>query len=482
MWYNSDLLTEEEAVQPKAGIMSISLPYHDTTGAKDLQYSELLNKRGLDDIEWDGKRVLLRTDYNVSINNGYVEDASRIHHSLPTLKRLLEGSGQPNGGAKCVVIISHLGRPAGNYKREDFTLAPVAQYLRQCLRPKFPVEFLSDCVGADIVARTHNCRHGTVFLCENLRCHVEEIGATINAEGKEVHATPEAVRAFCAELGKLGDIFVNDAYACAHRPHTSVVLNSIALRVAGLCMQRELHAYARLLTPRTLDERTGKRTGPEAPFVAVVGSAMRVKDKARLLLNLLDRVDVLMITGGMAFTFKAILDPSVAVGTALIDVTAVRDVEKILRVAREKGVEIHLPDDHMIAASMDPDAPVGSCTDESGAPEGWLPLDIGPRSRARISEVLGTARTVLWVGTVGCYEWAPFSAGTGGLLTDMVSAVKRGATAVVCGGDASTAARRFFVGDRPAAEQLSHVSSGGGSSLVLLEGKMLHGAAKLTCL
>jgi phosphoglycerate kinase len=379
-----------------------------------------------------------------------------------------------------VVILTHMGRPAGSYRREDYSLAPVARYLQKCLGSRVPVEFLPDCVGDEIERRTHNCAPGTVFLCENLRFHVEEVGTGLDAAGNAFLADPAAVRAFSAALGRLGDVYVFDAYACAHRPHASIALASVPVRVAGVCMHAEMRTYGRLLS--AMWDRKGVPAGrdPRRPFVAVVGSAMKVRDKTELLLRLVDAADTLVVTGGMAHTFKAVQAPGSGISGALVDVEAARDVEKVLQRAAERGTRVLLPTDHMIAASLDPAAALGTCDDESGAPEGWLPLDLGPKSRAAVSAVVAEAETVVWVGTVGCYEWAPFAAGTVQLLTDMVAATARGATTVVCGGDAATAARRFFIGKKTAAEQVTFVSSGGGSSMVLLEGKMLHGAAVLS--
>lgn len=195
---------------------------------------------------------------------------------------------------------------------------------------------------------------------------------------------------------------------------------------------------------------------------------------------MIDHADEMIVTGGMAFTFKKVIDKSVDIGAMGIDLDAIPDVERIVKRAKEKGMKIHLPTDHIVANSFNAYSKIGLTDDTMGIPDQWIPLDIGPKSRALFSQVLARAQTIVWAGTVGCFEWGSFSGGTISLLNDMVKATQRGATTVVAGGDASTAARTFYIGKKPASEQVAFVSTGGGSSLVLMEGKLLAAASHLS--
>jgi len=495
--------TRNSALSPtsSSSAVELSLPYRDTSGAMDLNSDELMGKMTLRDIDWDGKRVLVRTDFNVVVENGVIEDTIRIDQAIPTLKYLLNKKG-PLGGPRCVVIISHLGRPAGDFDRKKYSLQPIVGYLEECLGRK--VEFWPDCVGEDLEQRTKTCEMGTVILCENLRFHIEEVGKGI-VDGKEVTAKPEDIIAFREKLSRLGDVFVFEAYGAAHRPHSSVVGISIPERAAGLAMGREMAVYAHLLRPRPKPQEievnvpefsdpdtSASREGavrfvskkilrrPDGPYVVVIGSPMKVTDRVSVIKRWVEHADEIIITGGMAFTFKTVMNHGFRLGKTPVDVDAFKDVKEIVQRANELGVKLHLPTDHCIAQGLSPDAAIGVTTDEMGIPDGWIALDVGPRSRARFSQLITRAKTVVWVGTVGCFEWGAFAGGTIALLQDLVEATKRGGFTVIAGGDAGAAARMFTVGGKYACEQVSYVSSGGGSSLVLMEGKLLHGAAHLT--
>uniref|UniRef100_A0A0A9YI47 Phosphoglycerate kinase n=1 Tax=Lygus hesperus TaxID=30085 RepID=A0A0A9YI47_LYGHE len=238
-------------------------------------------------------------------------------------------------------------------------------------------------------------------------------------------------------------------------------------------MAVEMHAYSTVLSRPRGPNSVGER------FVAIVGSAMKITDKINVLEHLLGLIDDMIITGGMAFTFKSVIDHDCRVGSNMIDLQAISDVERLLQLAHRNKVTIHLPTDHLIAENLDPEASIGYTTDDLGMPPGWIPLDIGMKSRESFSKIIQSAHTVLWVGTVGCFEWGPFSGGTLSILQDMIQVTRKGAYTLLAGGDAAIAARRFIIGRAQAAEQVSFVSSGGGSSLVLLEGKSLYGAERL---
>ena len=249
---------------------TLALPYRDSSTARALRAGEP-TKLSLAQLDWAGKRVLLRTDYNVVVTpDGAIEDTIRVDQSLPTIRALLAGRGGLPG-AHCVVIVTHLGRPAGAFDRADFSLAPLVPYLQQCLGPRTPVEFLPDCVGAEAEARTRACAPGTVFLCENLRFHVEEIGSGVDRDGKEVRAAPARIRAFCAALSRMGDVFVFEAYGAAHRAHASIVGVDLPQRAMGLGLEQELRVYGHLLAPRT-DKAVYSNT-PAADAVAALAAA-----------------------------------------------------------------------------------------------------------------------------------------------------------------------------------------------------------------
>lgn len=458
----------EKSKQQK--VVELQLPDRDTRGAKELIANDLFNKRSLYDLDFDGKRVLMRVDYNVNIKDGVVDDQTRIESTIDSIKYVLNKKG-PKGGCKCVVLITHMGRPAGDFDKRDFTLQPVADALQEYLGPDVNVVFLPDCIGSAIEEIIKSCKPGTVFLCENLRFHMEEVGKGV-VNGKEVKATTEQIQLFRDKLSRLGDCFVYEAYGAAHRPHSSIVGISIPERVSGLNMHRELEGYGQVLGAR--------RPEHDAPYVVVIGSAMKVTDKIKVIEKMVEHADEMIVTGGMAFTFKKVIDKAIDIGAIGIDLDAIKDVERIVRRAREKGFKIHLPTDHIIASSFSPYSKIGLTDDTIGVPDKWIPLDIGPKSRSLFSGVLARAKTIVWAGTVGCFEWGSFSGGTISILNDICKATQRGCTVVVAGGDASTAARTFYIGNKPASEQVTFVSTGGGSSLVLMEGKLLLAAAHLS--
>lgn len=409
------------------------------------------DKLTMDRLQLDGKRVLMRVDFNVPLEDGRVADAQRIEAALPTIRAALDrGAG--------VVLMSHLGRPDGR-RDERYSLRPVAEELQRRLGRE--VVFLDDCVGPAVEERCARLEPGEVVLLENLRFHLEEEGRRKLPDGSKEEADPEAVRRFRASLSKLGDVYVNDAFGTAHRAHSSVVGIDLPLRAAGLLLQRELAYFGKALTD------------PERPFLAILGGA-KVSDKIQLIEHLLDRVDEMIIAGGMAYTFKKACF-GMAIGGSLFDEAGARIAPDLLRKAEAKGVRIHLPVDYVIADRFAADARVDTATDETGIPDGWEGLDCGVESRKRFAGVITAARTIVWNGPVGVFELAPFADGTKDLMSYVVGATGAGATTIIGGGDTATAAARFGAADR-----VSHVSTGGGASLELLEGKELPGVAALS--
>jgi len=404
------------------------------------------------DLDLHGKRVLIRVDFNVPLDKaGKVTSNQRIEAALPTIQYALDKGGR-------VILMSHLGRPDGLIKPE-FSLAPVAEVL-QHLVPKHKVHFAKDCVGHEIEAQTNSLQPGEILLLENLRFHVEEEGAGVDKEGKKVKAKDEDVKAFRDALSRLGDVFVNDAFGTAHRAHSSMV-GVNPPRATGFLMKKELDYFAKVLEQ------------PKRPFLAILGGA-KVSDKIKLITNMIDKVDEIIIGGGMAFTFKKVLE-NVKIGNSLFDAEGAKIVHEIVEKAKAKNVKIHFPVDYVTGDKFDKDAKVGHATDAEGIPDGHLGLDIGAKSIHEFVEAIKKAETILWNGPAGVSEWEAFANGTKAIAEAVAEATKRGAITVVGGGDTATAAEKFDVDNK-----VSHCSTGGGASLELLEGKKLPGVEALS--
>jgi len=384
--------------------------------------------------------------------DGRITNTQRIDASLPTIEYALKK------GAKSVVLMSHLGRPDGQVKKE-FTLAPVAEILKE--RLKRDVTFLDDCVGEKVEKACADPAPGSIILLENLRFHPEEEGAGVDKDGKKFKPSEEDVKKFRASLSKLGDIYVNDAFGTAHRPHSSMVGCQLPQRAAGFLMKKELDYFAKALE------------SPQKPFLAILGGA-KVSDKIKLIINLLDKVDEMIIGGGMAFTFKHFID-NVKIGSSLLEKDASDTVHKVVEKAKKNGVKLYFPVDYITAEKFDKDAKTGTATDEEGIPDGWMGLDVGPKSRKIFEEVVLKAKTVVWNGPPGVFEWPHFEEGTKSLMDAVIEATKKGAITIIGGGDTATAAAKYNAEDK-----VSHVSTGGGASLELLEGKELPGVTALS--
>jgi phosphoglycerate kinase len=271
----------------------LTLPKIDTAGNAPLSTSVLSSKQDLDDVKiWTDKRVLVRVDYNVPIENGVVGDRSRISETIPTIRKILDP--KQGGVPKCITLICHWGRPAGNFNREKNTLRPCVQVLQDLL-PDVPIVFVDDCVGPMVKDAQNNCKPGTVILCENLRFHPEEAGEDVDADGKKFKLPKEQCDKFAAQLSELGDVFVFEAFGVSHRKAASVTGITTPVRVAGLLMQKELQFYSKVLD------------NPKRPFLAIVGGA-KVSDKIQVIENLLSQCDEIIIGGGMAYTFLKVLN------------------------------------------------------------------------------------------------------------------------------------------------------------------------------
>lgn len=411
-----------------------------------------LNKLAIDSLDLKDKRVLMRVDFNVPLKDGKITNTQRITAAVPTIKYALDN------GAKSVVLMSHLGRPDGR-RQDKYSMLPVKEELVKLLGRD--VTFLTDCVGAEVEAACANPATGTVLLLENLRFHIEEEGKGVDAEGKKIKAEKAAVDEFRASLSKLGDVYVNDAFGTAHRAHSSMVGCQLSQRASGFLLKKELSYFAKALV------------NPERPFLAILGGA-KVADKIQLIENMLDKVNEMIIGGGMAFTFLKVLN-NMEIGASLYDEEGSKIVQKLVEKAKANNVTITLPVDVVTGDKFAENATVGNVTVESGIPAGSMGLDIGEKSISQFTEVICRAKTIVWNGPPGVFEFANFSKGTKAMMDAVVKATEQGATTIIGGGDTATCAAKYNTEDK-----VSHVSTGGGASLELLEGKSLPGVAALS--
>eukprot|EP00939_MAST-03C_sp_MAST-3C-sp1_P005327 g5327.t1 len=399
-----------------------------------------------------------------------ISNTQRIDAALPTIRYIL--SKEP----KTVVLMSHLGRPAGR-PNPKLSLRPVEAYLRKVLSKKVgndagtemedaagsggvPVHFVDDCVGPEALKASHG---SGVVLLENLRFHPEEEGKGVDEKGNKFKPSKEAITAFREQLTQLGDVYVNDAFGTAHRAHSSMVGVGLKTRVAGFLMQKELDYFGKALNK------------PSRPFLLILGGA-KVNDKIKLIHNMLDKVDAMIIGGGMAFTFlKHVRNANI--GASLYDAEGGLLVTDIMAKAQARGVTVHLPTDFILADTFAADAKVGAADLENGGvPEGWMGLDIGPKTVKAYQEAVSKAKTVVWNGPMGVFEFKNFSMGSKGVLDAVVRATQSGdAISVIGGGDTATCAKKFG-----AVGKVSHISTGGGASLELLEGRALPGVTALS--
>ncbi len=384
------------------------------------------------DIDVKGKRVLVRVDFNVPLDaERNITDDTRIRAALPTIKYLLER------GAR-VILASHLGRPKGQ-RKEEFSLAPVARRLEELLGQ--PVEKLDDCVGPQVEARVRAMKDGDVILLENLRFHQEE---EANDEG------------FAKSLASLADTYVNDAFGAAHRAHASTAgVAGFVPGVAGFLMEKEIEVMGKALF------------APERPFVAILGGA-KVKDKVGVISNLIEKVDSLIVGGGMAYTFlKA---KGLEIGKSIVDEEKLDLARQLMEKAKAKGVKFLLPVDVVVADRFAEDADV-KVVEVSEIPSDWQALDIGPKTTEAFAREIAEAKTVVWNGPMGVFEMKPFAEGTRGVAKALADS---GAVTIVGGGDSAAAILEMGFADK-----MTHVSTGGGASLEFLEGKVLPGVAAL---
>ena len=390
-----------------------------------------LNKKTVEDIDVKGKKVLVRCDFNVKMEDGVITSDKRIVASLPTINYLLEH------GAK-LILCSHLGRPKGEFDPQ-FSMAPVAKRLGELLGKE--VILAKDVVGEDAVAKAAALKEGDVLLLENVRF---EKGETKN--------DPELSKKFAA----LADVYVNDAFGSAHRAHSSTTGVADYLPSAvGFLIQKEIEFIG------------GALENPKRPLVAILGGA-KVSDKIGVINNLIEKVDMLIIGGGMAYTFFRARGSTT--GTSLLDKDNIENAKGMIAKAREKGVNFLLPVDNIIATEYAPDAPHMRIYSDS-IPDGWMGLDIGPVTAELYAKSIQNAGTVIWNGPMGVSEWENFANGT---IAVAKGIAESGAISIIGGGDSAAAIKKLGFADK-----MSHISTGGGASLEFLEGKELPGVACL---
>jgi len=384
-----------------------------------------------------GKRVLVRADFNVPLDKKTfaITDDTRIRGAIPTIKYLT------SKGAK-VLLSSHLGRPKGGYEKK-FSLAPITGRLSELLGQ--PVPLVPDCIGISVGAALDTMNDGDVALLENVRMYPEE---------------EKNDPAFSAKLAANVDVYVNDAFGTAHRAHGSTegVASYVKPAVAGFLLQKEL------------DYLQGAVDEPKRPFAAIVGGS-KVSSKITVIESLLNKVDKLVLGGGMVFTFlKA---RGVSVGSSLVEDDQLELARKLETIAKEKGVQLFLASDVVVADKFAADA-ANQVVDVSAIPDGWMGLDIGPKSIADIQAGLADCKTVIWNGPMGVFEFDAFAKGTNAVATTLAELTGKGVITIIGGGDSVAAVEKAGLAD-----QMSHISTGGGASLELLEGKVLPGVAAL---
>lgn len=394
---------------------------------------EALNKKTIEDIDVKGKRVLARCDFNVPLKDGEITNDKRIVAALPTIKYLMEH------GAK-VILCSHLGRPKGEYKPE-FSLAPVAKKLSEYLGVEVKLAEDPEVVGKNAKKLAAELKDGEVMLLENVRFRAEE---TKNEEN------------FSKELASLADIFVNDAFGTAHRAHCSTTGVAAYLpAVCGFLIQKEIKFMG------------GALANPKRPLVAILGGA-KVSDKIGVISNLIDKCDTIIIGGGMAYTFMKYLGHSI--GTSLLEADWIEKAGEMMADAKAKGVNFLIPVDNKVGKEYDENTE-SKIVSSDEIPDGWMGLDIGPKSMEIFCDAIKGAGTVIWNGPMGVSEWDNFAAGT---IAVANAVAESGAVSIIGGGDSVAAVTKLGFADK-----MSHISTGGGASLEFLEGKELPGIAAL---
>ncbi len=390
----------------------------------------------INDINFSGKRALIRVDFNVPLDKSFnVTDDNRIRATIPTLNKILKDGGS-------CVLMSHLGRPKEG-PEDKFSLKHTIKTLEQLLGRS--VQFANDCIGEEAITKAAALKPGEVLLLENLRFYKQEEKGDL---------------AFAEKLSKLGDVYVNDAFGTAHRAHasTTIVAQFFKDKAAGYVMAAELANAKKVLE------------NAEKPFTAIMGGA-KISDKILIIEQLLDKVNHLIIGGGMAYTFFKAMGGSI--GNSLVEADKLDLAKELIQKAKAKGVELHLPIDSIIADKFDANANT-EVSNNNAIKDGWMGLDIGPQACVVFSKVVEESKTILWNGPMGVFEFAKFENGTKTIAEAVVRATEKGAFSLIGGGDSAAAVAKFGFEDK-----VSYVSTGGGALLEYFEGKVLPGVKAL---
>ncbi|NCE72531.1 phosphoglycerate kinase [Odoribacter sp. Z80] len=413
----------------------------------------------IDTYNFQGKKALIRVDFNVPLNDKFeITDDTRMRAAIPTIKKVLAGGG-------AVILMSHLGRPKGPDAK--FSLKHILKHLEELLGQ--PVKFADDCVGESAKKQASELKPGEVLVLENLRFYAEEEGKprglAEDASEEEKKAAKAAVKEsqkkFVADLASLGDCWINDAFGTAHRAHASTALIAKYFpndKMFGYVMEGELKAVDSVMK------------NPKRPFTAIMGGS-KVSSKIDIIMNLMDKVDNLILGGGMTYTFKAALGGHV--GSSICETDKLDLALDIMRIAKEKGVNLVLSNQAVVADAFSNDANVQIC-DPMEIPDGWEGLDIGPETRERFAQVIEESKTILWNGPVGVFEMPKFAEGTKAVADAIVKATEKGAFSLIGGGDSVAAINQFGLADK-----VSYVSTGGGALLEYIEGKDLPGISAI---
>ena len=397
-----------------------------------------MNKLTLKDLNIFEKKVLMRVDFNVPIENGQVTDDTRIVAALPSIKHVLDQGGS-------LILMSHCGRPKGE-KNMEYSLKPAVDRLSHLV--DVPVSLAPDVIGDDVVDLVNNLKVGEILVLENLRFYKEEEGKGCSLEDQDT---------FSKQLASYGDVYVSDAFGTAHRAHASMVgvTKYMDQCAAGFLLEKEIEYLGKVLA------------SPEKPFIAIIGGA-KISGKIDVVINLMDKCDTILIGGGMAYTF--FVSQGKKIGDSLLEKDKVELAASILKQAKEKGVNLLLPIDNVVADEFSETA--NTKIIEGDVDEGWMSLDIGPKTIELYSEQISTAKTIVWNGPMGCFEMAPFADGSNAICHAVANA---NCTSIIGGGDSVAAVKKSGNADK-----MSHVSTGGGASLEFMEGKDLPGITALT--
>jgi phosphoglycerate kinase len=395
-----------------------------------------LNVKNVDSLNFAGKKALVRVDFNVPLNEDFtVSDDTRIQAAVPTIKKILKDGGS-------AILMSHLGRPKGG-PEDKYSLKHIISAVEAALGQS--IKFATDCIGADAAELAAGLGAGEVLLLENLRFYNEE---------------EKGDKDFAGKLAKLGDVYVNDAFGTAHRAHasTAVIAEFFSEKVAGYLMESELTNADKVLG------------NPERPYTAIMGGA-KIADKILIIERLLDKVDNLIIGGGMSYTFAKAQGGSI--GTSLLEADKMDFVLELMEKAKAKGVNLILPVDTIIADAFSNTANQG-VANKGEIPDNWMGLDIGPKTRELFGKTILESKTILWNGPMGVFEMESFDKGTKAIAEYVAEATRNGAFSLIGGGDSAAAVNKFGYTD-----QVSYVSTGGGALLEHMEGKVLPGVAAL---